>query len=165
MIVSLMINGDDVRTLNKSPTVLKQVNAELYDDCSIINPRLKVEWFENIANVNYMFIPDFRRFYFVKPITVTGGAAMIEGESDPLMSFINEIQDIPAICIRDSRLNQKGSVRSSWIEDPQLPLTYGRNLKVVEFEGSELNIDTATATSNNFIFNVAGGGAVTPGGE
>lgn len=165
MVVSLMINHDDVRTLNKATTMIKQVQAELYDDCDILHPRIKVEWFREIPNVNYMFIPEFRRFYFVKPATMTGGAAIIEGESDPLMSFINEIQDLPAICIRDSRLNQKGSARSSWIEDPQLPLTYGRNLKVVEFEGSALNIDSAGLTSNNFIFNVAGGGAITPGGE
>lgn len=165
MIVNLMVNSDDPRTLNKSPVLYKTVNASLYDECDILNPRLKIEYFEDIPNINYMFIPHFRRYYFVKSTTMSGGAAIIDGESDPLMSHLNAIQDLAAICVRDSRLNQKGSSRSSWIEDPQLPLTYGRNLKVVEFEGSDLNIDTAGMTTSNFILNIAGGGAITPGGE
>ena len=78
------------------------------------------------------------------------------------MSFINEIQDLSAICVRDSRLNQKGSVRSSWIDDPKLPIINGRNIKVVEFEGSDFNIyDPIGLHDANFVLNVAGGGTVT----
>ena len=114
------------------------------------------------ASCNYMYIPDFGRYYYISDIIAdTGGAAIVTGEVDVLMTYAAAIKQAPAVVVRSTSSTNTGSQKSTWIPDPQLPMTTGRTVKAVILEGSDLNIDTATMTSNNFVLNVAGGGAIT----
>ena len=154
--------GDDKRVMSKTLTTGISASAELYDPTSLINPRLRVGYNTNLLGYNYMYISQFGRYYFINNITTdSGGALIIEGEVDVLQTYKTEISALSAIVVRGARKNQSGSNRSTWIEDPRLPIQSGRAVKAILFENSDLNIDTAGLTSNNFILNVAGGGAIS----
>ena len=156
--------ADDYRVVDKTlGTAIATASAELYDETSVRNPSLKLAWNSSVVNANYMYISEWGRYYFIKDITaVTGGAMRIDAHVDVRKTYGAQFKLLPGVCVRQSRTNQSGSYRATWIPDPKLPLTTGRSVRAVEFQGTALNIDTATSTSVNFILNVAGGGAVNP---
>lgn len=112
-----------------------------------------------------MYIPAFHRYYFITDITAEpAGAGIINATVDVLMSYADSIKQCPAIVTRGARRGQNGSAKSTYITDNKLPIANGRSIRVVEFAGTDLNIDTASMLTHNFVLNVAGGGAIT-GGE
>lgn len=154
--------SDDKRVMSKTLTTGISATAELYDPTSVINPRLRVAYNASLLSYNYMYVAEFGRYYFITNITTdSGGALIITGAVDVLQTYKTAIAGLSAIVVRGARKNQSGSNRSTWIEDPRLPIQSGRAVKAILFENSDLNIDTADLTSNNFILNVAGGGAIS----
>ena len=160
--VNLYNNADDRRAVNKTLTALRTVQASLVPGCSILRPELRLAWVDGFTAYNYMYISAFNRYYFITEIAAdTGGACKISGAVDVLMTYAASFKLCPAIVVRHTRREQSGSVKSTYIPDPQLPLSTGRTIKVKEFVGTDINIDVATMTSTNFVLNVAGGGAIT----
>ena len=165
IVVNLYNNTDDKRVINKTLTQLYTVNANIITPSSVMTPQLRVAWSSGLPAANYMYIQAFNRYYYITDIIAdTGGAAIISGRVDVLMSYAAAIKSLPAVVIRSTSSTNTGSQKSTWIPDPQLPMTTGRTVKAVILEGSDLNIDTATMLSTNFVLNVAGGGAIS-GGE
>ena len=159
--VNLYNNADDKRTVDKSLTALRTVTANLYDECDILHPVLRCAWVTGMTSYNYMYIPEFGRYYYIEITAAPGGAAIIKGSVDVLMSHAAAIKAMAAVLVRRSSRTNTGSQKSTWIPDNKLVLSSGRVLKAIPFENTDLNIDTATATSNNFVLNVAGGGAIS----
>lgn len=161
--VNLYNNSDDKRVLDKTLSALRVVSATLLQASSVLKPRLRLAYVAGMETYNYCYIPAFGRYYFIEDITAdTGGAMIFNCSVDVLMSYSAAIKLCSGVVIRNARTNQNGSYRSTWIADSKLPITTGRTLKAVEFEGTTLNINTATMTDNNFVLNVAGGGAISP---
>lgn len=163
MVLYLYNCADDKRVVHKTLTGGLSVNAVFLEASSIINPRLKLAWNNAYISCNYLYVPTFNRFYFIDDITAdVGGVAIITAHVDVLKTYAADIENCAAVVTRTTRLNQTGSARSTYIPDSKLPISTGRSIKAVEFTGTDLNIDVATMTSNNFVLNVAGGGAITP---
>ena len=163
MTIYLYNCSDDKRVMHKTLTGGYSVSAVLLESSSVINPRLKLSWNDNYVSCNYLYVPAFNRFYFINDITAdVGGIAIIDAHVDVLKTYAAAIENCSAVVVRSTRMNQRGSVRSTYIPDNKLPIEQGRSIKAVEFSGTDLNIDTATMTSTNFVLNVAGGGAISP---
>ena len=162
MTIHLYNNADDKRTMHKTLTGGVTVDAVFLETSSILNPRLRLTWNPAYLSCNYIHIPAFSRYYFINDISVdVGGVAIIEAHVDVLQTYSQAIETCAAVVTRGQRSEQRGSAKSTYIPDSKLPLSTGRTLRAVEFTGTDLNIDTASMTSNNFILNVAGGGAVS----
>lgn len=166
MITAYLYNcTDDARVVSKTLTAARQCDMVLLDSVSILAPKLRITWTDGLTAYNYMYIPAFHRYYFITDITAEpAGAAIITAAVDVLMTYADSIKQCSAIVTRYSRHEQTGSQKSTYITDNQLPISNGRSVRAVVFSGSDLNIDTASMTSHNFVLNVAGGGAIT-GGE
>lgn len=165
MTIYLYNCGDDRRVVSKTLSAARTCQCTFLAQSSIIKPRLRLVWVDVMTQCNYLYIPAFNRYYFIDDIVAdTGGAAIITASVDVLMTYADNIKLCPAVVTRTTRLNQNGSLRSTWVNDNKLPLTTGRTIKAVEFAGSVLNIDTAGMTDTNFVLNVAGGGAINNGG-
>ena len=163
MTIYLYNSADDKRVVHKTLTGGYSISAVLLETSSVINPRLKLAWNDNYVSCNYLYIPAFNRFYFINNISAdVGGIAIIDAHVDVLKTYASAFETCAAVVTRATRLNQNGSARSTYIPDSKLPISTGRSIKAVEFSGTDLNIDTATMTSTNFVLNVAGGGAITP---
>ena len=61
----------------------------LKDDCGIINPVLEISlpMSENPSQLNYAYIPDFYRFYFVNDWTFSGGVWLASLNVDVLATY------------------------------------------------------------------------------
>lgn len=97
MTIGLYYNKSDERKLNKDLDTIATYNGYLKNECSIQSPTVFIEGAFNIGNninANYMFLPDYRRYYYITDITqVRANLVKISGRVDVLMSFKNEIQN------------------------------------------------------------------------
>ena len=68
------------------------MNATIKGESSIINPTLILEYKVPLIGVNYVFIPDWNRYYFLNDMRVaTGGRCEIDLSVDVLQSFKEQI--------------------------------------------------------------------------
>lgn len=92
MTIQLCNTADENNVINKTIASIDTVNATIKGDSSIINPTLILEYKTPLIGVNYVYVPDWNRYYFVKDILVeTGGRYEIDLSVDVLQSFKEQI--------------------------------------------------------------------------
>lgn len=106
---------DERNKVTKNVTYTHTYNgAILKQDTSLVNPVIILGTEDDLASINYMYIPNFKRYYFVNDITaVTGGRFAINCSCDVLMSFKSDILNCQAIIDKQ----QSSSLSSKYIDD------------------------------------------------
>lgn len=163
MTVTLYVNNDDNRKLNKNLSNAFTIsNVNVYDNCSVIYPLLKLAYFTNISNYNYVYIPDFNRYYFIDDIILMQGqTAIIKCSVDVLMSFKSEISSSYQTITRYNDIKNI-NVSQSNVIDNLLPVS--KNLQMmgaVLFRGSgwERFYHNNWSSEYSYILQTVGGGS------
>lgn len=104
--ISLMRNNSAKEQLDKELSVLRTVSGTLKESTSIINPIIKIECdLSDFTRCNYMYIPEFNRYYFVTNInSVYDGLVEFSGHVDVLTTYKDEIRRNNAIIKRQENL-------------------------------------------------------------
>ena len=146
---------DDRRKLEKSVTWFNTFDCKPYTDYNISAPNLLiVNATGAIANNNYAYIADYKRYYYVDSVTVgRNGMYIVQLSVDVLMTYADAIKNLSAT------ISRQENVGINDIVDSLLPLQNRKELAVIEFENSEFNITSANNGSYNFVLNVTGGGS------
>lgn len=154
--IVLYNNFSDNRTVNKSITEVMRGNIYLYEDSSIVNPVVRLDYDATILPaVNYAFVSAWNRYYYITDISaLVGGGMRIAMSCDVLMTYKGTILNSTQTVIRN-----EGIGKPTMIPDPTLPVLPSRDIKVIQFEGGDFNLDSATSHSYNFVLNVSGGGS------
>lgn len=122
-------NKSDRRKVSKSLARLGSANCSLKEPCEILRPVvvLKRGDLTQYAQCNYMYIPTFGRYYFVKCRAMTGDMLSVETiDPDPLMSFANGIRSIYCTIVRQENVNNKYYI------DDQLPIRQTKKIQLVK---------------------------------
>lgn len=99
--IILMTNNSPRNYLDKNVTNVATVTGVLRDGSDIINPVIEIEFPTSPAIVNYLYIGEFGRYYYVNDITSTkNGLWAFSCSSDPLMSFKSQIRNCTGILRR-----------------------------------------------------------------
>ena len=146
---------DDRRKLEKSVTWFDTFDCKPYTDYNISVPNLLIVNANGaIANNNYAYIADYKRYYYVDSVTVgRNGMYVVQLSVDVLMSYVDGIKNLSATISRQENIGINDIV------DSLLPLQNRKELAVIEFESSEFNISSANTSNYNFVLNVSGGGS------
>ena len=64
MKIILYENTSPKKKVVKKLTRAKELEGNLMDECSIVNPSIMIE-IDNLSQYNYMYIPVFHRYYFI----------------------------------------------------------------------------------------------------
>ena len=117
--IVLYKNRADNRRLNKSNKLskIKTLDAHLKDDTSIIEPTLVCSLLSHakLRECNYLYIPDFGRYYFIHNIVEkTGRVFEIACHIDVLQTYKDDIKTITALILRQE------NVYHPYIEDGEL---------------------------------------------
>ena len=109
-------NMSDNRTIRKKLLSDFTVSGTLRDTCSIMYPVITIES-SSVFRYNYAYIPDFRRYYFIKNITsFRTNLWTVEFEVDPLMSFKGDILAMQVVVDKQS----SQSIGDEYIDDGSL---------------------------------------------
>ena len=91
-------NRSEEIAVTKDFLVVAELNGVLRNGTSIIDPTIEVEWSNSetlgsLPSCNYMYIPSFGRYYFIRNISSDyQGLILIEAHVDVLMSFATQIK-------------------------------------------------------------------------
>lgn len=109
MVCTFFKNLSDNRYVDKNIVELYNTVVQFKQDTSLTEPVLKIVGvdFVNLAECNYCFIPDLKRYYYITNITYTQGrVAEISCHVDVLMSFKSSYRQLSATVERqESRYN------------------------------------------------------------
>lgn len=144
MTIKLYINRSDKNVLDKNITqVGSDITGTLRDDCSVVDPVIKVEGLAaNITGVNYAYIQEFNRYYYINNITCTGPFFELNMHVDVLKTYAQEIRENKAVI---SRQQNKYNL---YIQDGVFKTEAFPHIQVAQFPTG--------FDSFNFVFTVAG---------
>ena len=105
--IQLYTNESPENFLTKTITqVGTDLSGDLREETSIITPGIRIAMDSVPANVNYMYVADWGRYYFIDEIiSVRAGIWELRGRVDVLMSFKAPIQACKGIVRRAESAN------------------------------------------------------------
>lgn len=116
----------DNRYLSKNITHLGDVDFDIKDTVDLIKPTIILRTGINYTGVNYAFVPEWGRYYYVdKPKIDTSNLIILDMTVDALMSFEKSIRSIPALVLRQEFVNNQ------YINDETAPV---RTQRVVSYK-------------------------------
>lgn len=93
-------------SLEKNLTDGKTLSGHLVAECSLEDPVFKIDVDTSLFKHNYVYIPDFARYYFITDITVTGKCMIVSCHCDVLKTYSSEIKQSSALINRSSKGNR-----------------------------------------------------------
>lgn len=100
MNIQLLTNTSPREFVTKSTTDLGTITGSLREGCSMLRPRFEIAQAAVPSGVNYVYIPDFGRYYYARVNSIRTGLWEIEAEVDPLMSWATQLRQCSGIVAR-----------------------------------------------------------------
>lgn len=143
--------SDDRKKIRKnvSNKIGETTSLRIKENTSVMNPTIDVtaETVGNWAAVNYAYIPDFGRYYFVDSVELRNdGIVAVTMTVDVLKSYEADLLNTSFFIARSESINSK------WYIDTERPLT---NRRVTSYKAiGKIDQDS---TGRKFAITVAGG--------
>ena len=97
MIIVFGNTSDEYNKLNKTFDNQYSIEGVLRNETSVTHPTILIDTY-NPSSYNYMYIPDFNRYYYITDIvSVRNGLWRVSGKVDVLMSFKQGINTCPIV--------------------------------------------------------------------
>ena len=101
--VDLKLNTEPYNKITKNPSTVFTATGELKEDCSLMDPVILIASDTTPTGVNYAYIADFGRYYFIKNIEAyRTGLWSVEMHCDVLKTYSAAILSSPAVVARSS---------------------------------------------------------------
>lgn len=129
------------KDFNKSLGTAIVKSCELKNGSSIEDPVLYMEYSSNLFSCNYVYIPDFNRYYFITGREIVNHTLYITCHVDVLVSFKNDILNSTGTAIRSNFYNKN-------IPDKMVMPLPGENIQYRKL--------SSEFTGSNYVFIVGG---------
>lgn len=104
--VTLMNNQEELNKITKNPSTVRQVTGNLRDGTSMVDPEIIIEYNGTLNDCNYMWIPEFHRYYFITDIeSVRTGLWKVYAHCDVLKTYANGILACEGVIARQENMN------------------------------------------------------------
>ena len=105
MTIEFYVNQSEKNRLDKTLVSAFNLNGELKEDCSIIDPIIKIIGdVSSMSSVNYMYIPSFSRYYFINNvISINNEICEVHAHVDVLSTYKDEIRAQRAVVSRQEK--------------------------------------------------------------
>lgn len=78
------------------------VTGSLKDACDVLNPSIMVSYNAYHININYCYIPEFGRYYFIENYIIDGDTVILKLHVDVLYTYRAQILNANVIASRSS---------------------------------------------------------------
>ena len=125
-------------TINKKLTPLGMLNVTLQPEINVHNPTLKIHIPPNMYGFNYVYIEDFKKYYFVENVRYIGGQTYLLTLSlDVLQTYKDVILQSTALIVESDNANRDLSLNSNVFNVfPKTEILNFPNSKLFDKEGS-----------------------------
>lgn len=152
MIATLYSTANDPRDAHKElTTIASSILCKPSEPCTMIDPRVILNYSVEYSATNYIYISDFDAYYFAEKTLLTGGELLLTCKLDPLMTF--ELSDIEIMCIRSQ------AAGTNFVPDNKLPVDPNKTFLTGVLFPSQPMQSLLTET-DNYLITVNGGGGI-----
>lgn len=102
MNITLYNNSSATNVVHKNLTTISSLNGSLKENVNMESVVVTIPYISGYANINYAYIPDFKRYYHVTVDVLNGMRLRLNMKSDPLTSFWSQYSKSPCIAKRSS---------------------------------------------------------------
>ena len=143
MNITFYKNYSDKNHLDKAITQMGSITGTLREDCSVINPVIKIESFSgfDLTQCNYCYIQQFGRYYFINNIKCVGKLYEIEAHVDVLSTYKSAIRRNKAIVSRQQ------SHYNLYLQDGVIKTYAFPHMQVIQFGGGFSNFNLILSVS------------------
>lgn len=157
MILIAYTNNNDTTVANKADnlTYINTYDITPYNIVDIERPTFIIDYSPQLVNCNYIRVPDLNRYYFVTGAVNRGSQIVFECLSDPLASFLTQLQNCDITVLRSASAG-----KPTMYEDTKLPVYPNKNnVTSIEMPSDNqwLNGNILPPPSNAFLLTVIGG--------
>ncbi len=100
--VQLMNNQEELNKINKNPSTILSITGSLREETSLIDPVILIEYNGTLTNVNYAYIAEFHRYYFITQIeSVRTGLWRVYMHCDVLKTYAQGILGCDCVVARN----------------------------------------------------------------
>ena len=149
MTVTFYSVSDDARVLNKTlgDAVATLSAVEIWGECSIMDPVLKLVYDADLLDANYCYISDWKRYYYIENYDLSNGREMyVRMHEDVLMSNKTAIGNLECTIVRTAK-NGKANL---YLDDGKFKVLNYPRIQTKKFPNS-LN------KTLSYVLTVAGG--------
>ena len=143
---TLYTNTSNPNVIDKQISSLGDFSCDFKNIIDVETPEVYVAAGAAYDKANYMYIPEFGRYYYAKARAGTGNVITFECVSDPLMSFKTEILSSPAVISRNPWHFDL------YLPDPKLPIEARTASGIKKF-----NENPFSGSNNCYILTTIGG--------
>lgn len=145
MVITTYINNSQSNVINKNLTQLQTFDVSLIHEFNILTPVLIFTKSNFNFNANYIYIPQYNRYYFINDITTSSGnRVQINCSIDVLKTYATQIKNAPCVVVRSE------SVGINQIPDEKLPIAPNQYF----FEGIDLRGNYPENTGSGYVISV-----------
>lgn len=102
--ITFMNNQEELNKITKRPSSVMTLTGHLREETDIVNPVINIEYNGTLTNVNYMWIPEFHRYYFITKIeSVRTGLWRVYAHCDVLKTYAEGILGTPCVVARNEK--------------------------------------------------------------
>ena len=128
--IVLMNNQQELNKISKTPTTVMTLSGTLREQTDIINPQINVEYNGTLTNVNYMYVSEFHRYYFITKIeSVRTNLWRIYAHCDVLKTYSEAILGTEAVIARSE------SDWNLYLNDSMFKVYANPRLTIAKFSG------------------------------
>lgn len=138
-------NSSQPNKVHKNKTLVTTLEGEVKENVNIEAPTFTVPYFEGFNNVNYAYIPDLGRYYFVNVEVLVGKLIHLTMKSDALSTFWGSYSNSPCIARRSSSAPDYRLIDNRVISLPNPQIVYRRT-----------NCALTLSTQNNYVLTLTG---------
>lgn len=132
--INIGTTPDDPRKLSKSTSWSSSPSVELYEPCSVMNPVFILKYKASYATCNYLYFPDWNRYYFIDNMTMlSGGKCQLSCTVDTLMSYKDEIKGLQVNVVR----NEDKGKANPYFADSSFSIRSGFQHYTIPFSGGQ----------------------------
>lgn len=145
MELQLYNNKSQPNKVYKSKTLIDTLYGDVKENVNIESPTFTVPHFSGFESVNYAYIPELGRYYFVNVEVLVGGLIKLTMKSDALSTFWGSFRNSPCIARRSSSSPDYRLIDNRVISLPKPEIVYRRT-----------NCALTLSNSNNYVLTVTG---------
>lgn len=148
MQIVLYYTDSENNQLSKDIELVSTLTGTFRNESGIIRPQILIEA-TTLGNVNYAYISEFHRYYYIKEIeTIRNNIWLLHLEVDPLMSFKSDIRRMQVIL-----LETESTGADNYLADDRVWVAK------VKDKTSVIQFPSGLLSSGEYILITAGGGS------
>lgn len=128
MTLTLYVNTSENNRLDKSITSRGTFVFSFKDESSVFNPQVLIANGSSLADVNYAFISEFGRYYYVTEIVlVRADLYLLKLHTDVLMTWKSQIRNCNAV------LKRQELAYNLYLDDPEFKVYNNERIEIRNF--------------------------------